>query len=736
MTPQHFFNLIRRNWLLIFLIPVVTAASIYLFGSTQTKVYSSDMVIYTGIASGNRIDGDNAAKFRSTENTYANMLSLLSSRETHEEVALQLLASHLVLNKHDESVMNYETYERLQEHFPADLRAQLVGRSVEETKDKLNSVYRSSTKNPVFRVLKSEDPVYSELALQNLTAKREGNSDLVRISYTTDDPAVCKQTLEVFTDVFINKYRQLYRGQNESVIGYFDESTKESFMKLQTAQERLQDFQRANGIVDYDTQVLSNADNKKATAEGLSALEVQYAGAVSVLRSLERSLKSSGGTSLKGQEVIRLRNQLTEITKEQATLESLNRSNPNADVSQRIAILKKDAANITAKLEDAVGNYDNSTKSIDGIPVQTIISNYSAKLAEVQDLQSKLEVMRLQKANSESEYVKLAPLADEVRTLRREVEVAEQEYMAQLDGLKQSRLTEQNIELASKLKVIDPPYMPLYPESKQLIIMVILGFLGTLFITSGSVIGLDLLNQKLNKPSLAAKITSFPVLGALPMVSNGSEKQLMERKRAEEQLARQILLKLQSKKDSHTPFVVGIMSSYNGEGKSSLSNLLASQLNNMGIETLSLFPDNHNSAGVSFVNTTYYSPLEGINPNNSIAMLNGKRVFDFPVIIVEFPALLESVYPVSLLQHLDLILLTINSERTWQQADKNMYASIRKVTDAPIEVVLNGVLSEHLEDFIGDQKIYKKNPYRNNALPSHTSDTNTNKGVEQELLNS
>lgn len=161
-----------------------------------------------------------------------------------------------------------------------------------------------------------------------------------------------------------------------------------------------------------------------------------------------------------------------------------------------------------------------------------------------------------------------------------------------------------------------------------------------------------------------------------------------------------------------------MLSSQGGEGKTEVCCNLAASLNDMDISTLSLFPNDHNFQIIPNGDTLFYSPLHGVAQGTTVADLTGKHVPTNSVVIVEFPALLETAYPASLLQDLDLILVAVRAERTWQPADKQVFKNIQAVTKAPIELVLNGVLPDYVADFIGSRARTTAMPYQP-ALPVH-----------------
>ena len=721
MTAKEFLRLMRRHWLLLVLVPLTTAASIYFFSRFQDKKYKSDTVIYTGIASGYKIEGgnnDTGGNWNATTTAFDNLLTLMNSRDTRQEVSLRLLAWHLtsdpnswVLPKADSAATENPASEWLRRLVgggrtaaadkllaPA-VRARLTGGTVEETLARLTAAYQQGPTNPVYRLVNSKAPLYSETALAGITAARVKDSDLIQVEYTATDPVVCQKTLEILTQVFIRKHKELFSGQNETVIGYFDKASQKAYQRLQQAEQRLLEFHQKHNIVDYDKQIIASTDEKQLSADKYNQLEMQYAGAFSQLKSVESSLGKRGVSNLKSQEIIRLRNQLSGLNSQVAELELVGNTVPGAPA--RLGSLKQQAEQLTSKIGDAVNSEYATSHSVQGVNVKELLGDYSKNTLLVEDLKSQLNLMRRQKQNMAGQYNALVPLGAEIRKIRREVEVAEKEYLSQMEGLKQSKLSQQNGVLASQLRVVDPPYPPISPSSSKLLLLLVGGLVGSFLLTGAGVVTAGMLDTSLQSPAHAAAVTSFPVLGIIPKPTGPRQGPQADARRAEEHLARSLLLKFQHKANADKPYVIGVLSSQSAEGKTEISCSLAGTLNEMGIKTLSLFPSDHVLQIIPNDDTQFYSPLQGLTQGVRVADITPRYVHHDAVIIVEFPALLESAYPASLLQDLDLVLVAVRAERSWSPADRQIFQSIRTVTKAPIEIVLNGVLPEYVADFIG-----------------------------------
>ncbi|MGY2134574.1 GumC family protein [Hymenobacter sp. HD11105] len=742
MSARDFLRRLRRHWLLLLLIPLTTAGSIYVFTRFQAKKYTSDTVIYTGIASGYKIEGgnnDSGGGWNATATAFDNLLTLINSRDTRQEVCLRLLAWRLMtdagaggkaLASEPQAGVLHKLISRLQGKKPADkespyqrllspqLKQRLTGPTQAETTRRVLAFYQTTPANPLYRLIHSKDPEFSEEALWRIDATRVKDSDLVRIEYSAADPTVCQKTLELLTQVFIRKHRELFTGQNESVVGYFDQATQKAYQRLQAAEQRLLAFHQQHNIVDYDKQIVASTEDRQLSLDKYNDLQMQYAGAVSSLKSVENSLSKRGVSNLKSQEIIRLRNRLSDLNGQIAEVELLHQAQPSPAASARLASLKQEAAQLSDKIGETVNSYYSSTQATQGVTAKDLVADYSKNTLLVADLRSQLGLMRQQKEASASHYNQLVPLGAEIRKLRREVEVAEKEYLSQMEGTKQSKLSQQNGVLASQLRVIDPPYFPLDANSSKTLLLMVGGFLGAFLLLSGGLATAGLLDNSLQQPTVASRTTKFPVAGILAKTDNLTEPQRLNAQRAADHLGRQLLLKFQQQARPDKPYVIGVLSSQSGEGKTAVCASLAASLRAMRLKTLTLFPDTHYQLPADQNGSRFYSPLLGLAPGATVADFTGKATTPDTVVIIEFPALLESAYPASLLQDLDLILVAVRADRAWHQADRTIFDNIKRIARSPIELVLNGVLPDYVTDFIGKQA-RPLGAYPHPALPAH-----------------
>jgi uncharacterized protein involved in exopolysaccharide biosynthesis len=737
MTTNETVRRLLQYWLFIVLLPLATAGSYYFFARFQPKKFKSETTLYTGITSGYQIKGatSNADRdLEATRNAFDNLMQLVTSREVREEVCLRLLAwqlqeeaahpggrpaagypgaSALNLLNRTLAAPKSSPYTHL---LPPALKRRLVGATLEETTTRVQAYYQASNTNEVYRLLNSTDPSFSKDALSKIVVSRLKNSDMIQAEYVAQSPLLCQKTLELWTLVAIRKNRELFAGQGESVAGYFTQATRQAQARLQAAEERLQAFEQQHNVVDYERQLSVLMNERQATATDYINLEMAYAGSVAALRTLEATLATQGVRNLQSQEIMDMRNQLADLNDQAGELALLLKNQPDAIGAARLSRLRQEAAQVGGQIGERVQRYAQAAPLGQGLVTKNLLVTYTKTALRAEELRSRLGLMRQQKDLAARRYDQLVPLGVELAHIRREVEVAEKAYASQAEGLKKSKLLQQNSTMASQLRVVDPPNLPSVPTDDKTLVLLLASLVAMLLLVGAAVATTGVLDQSLLDPAQAAKATSFAVAGVVPELADNEAYDLA--RRAEDHLARQLLLQFYGHPRASQPYLIGVLSSRRGEGKTGVACNLAASLNEMGIRTVNLFPDDHKYQLIPNDDTAFYLPLQGLRPGVTAAELAARELYPDEVVIIEFPAVCEAAYPASLLRSLNLILVAVRAERSWQAADRAIFDHIQHATDAPIELVLNGVMPEYVMEIIGARGRPARVPHAP-ALPLH-----------------
>lgn len=667
MSLLHFIKLILRNLKLLVLVPLVLAGSVYYFTRNEKKVYSSESVVYTGIASGYSLSGDKRPDYFATSNAFDNLLSLISSRETKQEVALRLLAEHLHMKVPPAALLAQPSYVQMQATLGDAVCKKLKRATVEATYEAVIEYLQSRQNNEVYVLLNSDNAFYSIGALQNISALRINSSDLIKITYQTCDAAICKRTLELLEETFMRKHRNLREGQTESVIAYFEAETKKSMENLDGAERDFLEFNKGNDIINYYEQTKAVAGEKEHLYSLGHSLEMDLEASGKALGKINANLEQRSYNFLSNNRIIEERDALSKLYSSIAVYESLG-SNVPADNTRVVEELKRKAYAQEQTLKAALDKYYRQNNTPEGLPGKEILDEWLKTTIAYEQGKARLAVMDKRKIEFQEEYRKFAPLGAMLKKIERQISVAEQAYLEMLHGLNLARLQQQNTALTTKLTIVDPPYLPLRPNASTRVMMVAISFVAGFILVLSVLLARYLLNRTLQEPHNATKKIGLPVLAVYPVLQQSPY--LLSK--ANLRLLQQVLSVAPLKGG---PLKLGFISVQEKEGKTEVATALHQGLTSMDLEA-------------DYIQWTNESKRDDMHANT--------------IRLVELPALEQYVFTGAALPVMDDVFLVVRANRIWNQVDKDMLANFQKVSGIKPKVILNGVDVDFAEVYIGE----------------------------------
>ena len=665
MSFSYFLKLLLKNLVWLLAVPIVMACTIFYFTRHEVKVYSSESVIYTGLASGYNLSGNTKADFFSTTNAFDNLLSLINSRETKQEVSINLLANHLMLQKHDAAVMSWGTFEELKKLVPDSVRKLIVKPTFEATVNALRETMNGKEGNVIYSIINSSNPFYSINALDNVKSGRINNSDLIRISYQTNDAAICKETLEILERAFMRKHKSLKEGQSESVLDYFETETKNAYSRLNAAENSFMNFNKSNDIINYYEQTKAVAGERENLFAQNHNLEMDNMASNKSLQKINESMKGRLYQNEYGSAILKEREALSEINSKIAIEEIIGvKDSANLEVLDK---LRKTAFTLKKKMDGSVNNLYLQTNTPSGIPTKNILDEWLTTTLTFEQSQARLTVMDKRKEDFVKEYRKYAPLGAMLKKIERQINVSEQEYMELLHGLNTAKLTQQNNELTSKLNIVDPPYLPLKANASKRMVLIIVGFLVGFMLVLIVILAKALINKTVQTPDKASRQIGIPLLGVYPLLNENN----LFIEKANLRLLQKLLacIDLQTK-----PFTIGLFSMQGKEGKSTMMDLFYKNLTALDYKVEKL------------------SWKENMDP---IAA-------GIDIVLVEFPQFDSMIIKQNMLPTVNHSILICRANRIWSRIDKDLLAIYSKTTGNRPSLLLNGVNADFAEEYIGE----------------------------------
>jgi uncharacterized protein involved in exopolysaccharide biosynthesis len=708
---------------IMFAVGVIMAVLIFIATRNEKRSYTSSALINTGLVSGSNLEKDaNSRVDRNyTTSEMENILNVFNAYETKEEVCARLLATCFMLTKPDYLVINPKIWNIYKENLGQSLIDSLTDTtSFDHTLEMIKAYRDKDMNNKIYELLYSKDDLFGIEHVGTYTVSQSGNSDLIKIEYSTSDPGICKKTIEILIDVANAKHQAIKRSQSGSVVAYFEKEMLKAQEVLKQAEDELLHFREENKIINYYEQTRFISAKKEDLDELYQSELMKLSAADSTRKRLERQLNSKHSLAEINDIIETKRLALNELNTKIAKLEVVSLDSSNTDYSKELRDLHSKANNLKISLiEDAKDNFklQNTTE---GLPIQEILSQWLETIIIIEETKARIAIILKRKEEFNLIYAQFAPLGSRLKRIERKIDVSERAYLETLHSLNQARLHSKNQEMSSKLELVDKPFFPANPAPSKRMMLVVVGFVVGFILTFGIVVAMEFLDNTLKSPKNTEITTELTLLGAFPKFPEIKNKKEVVNYPQVKKRALDIFLqnlKLETKIGHHYERTkqVTFLSTREGEGKSFVILMAADELRKFGEKVLCVIPNKEKETIFHFCSADY--PFDN-HPDNKyyeidhtffekqdvtdLVDLDGEDIENYNYIFIEIPGLLQSHYPIDLIGKSTLSLLVCRANRVWNEADTKVLRIFKKGVKNEPFVFLNGARVDLLEDVIGE----------------------------------
>ncbi len=694
MSLYEIIRLFYYNKVKILIAALLPPMLIFFLTSNLPKEYQASAMLYTGIASGYTLEsGENERiDYHRINNAFDNLIGLLKSRETMEQVGLMLLAQHLMLEEPNKYQLGHEGFENLQQVVSDKHRKEWVAdSSVALTFARLHRAYQQGS-SPVLQTLCTEEgSPYSFKTLAKIEVKRVKSSDMILVAYRSSDPALCTSTLNVLLDVFIHRYRDLKESETNNVVAYFEEQLDSIKIKLTTAEDHLTGFRSDNGVINYGEQTKALAIKKQNALEVYSNKKMGMQANESALAAIEDKLSMRESLLARNATVIEIKQELSEVTAQlaRAALDSTYGALHALEARQR---------ELRSQMQTELVSAFNAANSRSGITTQQLLNDWLSHVITLEKEKTEVKLFGQRLAELDTEYERFAPLGSTIDRYEREIDVFEREYLEILRGLNMAKLRQQNLQLASTLKVIDAPIFPKDPLASKRKLLVVAGFLAGFIGVISIIIAFELFDPTLQSPLKAKSQTGLPLAGALPVCDDRFRKTFGND--LERQLLRLTLNKIKSQiPDASAPLLIGITSTSPRAGKTEMMQRLHEEVTAQPGQSL-ILSSKGQAEEAQKDGVTYLDPTKDTNLQHLLSKTETK---DLRYIFIELPCLLEGNRLPSFINDLQLIVTVETPLTIWREPQMEVIQNLRdRLRDQPLLLFLNGIKPRFLDQVVGE----------------------------------
>jgi len=661
------------------------------------RTYNVEATLYTGVVSGYTIEGSGTTDWAATNNAIDNLINIIRAESTLKRVSYRLYARNMIngnLEKDNQfltAASFREIYNRTKGNKDGkNLLALIDKNSEEETVRNMRRYERPTPDNFVYGLFYWNHWHYSYEALKRITVTRKGNSDLLQVSYSSADPGIAFNTIDILMEEFVNEYKAIRYGETDKVIEYFRQELARVGRELRIAEDSLTQYNIEKRVINYYDETKEIAAINKEFELREQDILLAYNSSKAALDELEKQLDINVQQLRNNAQFVNSLNQVSALTSRISELESFT-SNASETENQRLSDYRAQLKVATESLEKFSDRYVEHLHTKEGIAKSSIVEQWLEQILVYEKAKAELDVIHRSRQDLNDKYVFFAPVGSTIKRKERLISFTEQNYLTTLKSYNDALMRKKNLEMTSAtLKVLNPPAFPIAPEPTNRRRIVMIAFAASILFILAFFLLVELLDHTLRDKMRAERITGGKVLGAFPGKARLKYKNFNKDyiSIATKFLSSSILGFFNDKKENY-PYIVNFLSTEPGDGKSYLSENLLEHWNSMGMKVRKI------SWETDFdVNDSKYLLAESVS---DISPLTNEDV-----LIVEYPSLKDNNIPNKLLEEANLNLLVARADRSWKESDKLIYEKLKtQVGKVPLYFYLNKTGRETAEEFTG-----------------------------------
>ena len=692
MSIIRFIEILMGKIKYLIILPLVAGGLTFFLTRNIPAKYAAETSIFTGITSNTGLEVTALRVDKNvTQNEYNNVLTILKSESIYEEISLRLLAQHLQLSKPQKEIISEAAFNDLQKNVPDKVKQLVVKGNYERTYENLKNYIKPDNKNFLYNILTYDNPYYSIKALSNIKVEQINSSDIIRLSYESDDAGISYNTLQIAAKVFITNYGKLKRNQKSSAVKYFQEKLDEVSKKLNNAEDELLKFNTSNSIINYYEQTKQVTTQHEEIELRLQDAKMKKEASVAVLKKIETEIQKRYSINLRNVEILTIRKQLVDCNTEIAQTE-IHKIDNGPNLSLNVLYKKKVA--LEKKLENSIDSIYNFSSNSQGIESRKLLDNW---LDAVKDLESTTAIyksMQIRQAEFINQFKRYAPLGSTTKRIERQITVFESEYLEILNNLNAALQNEQNTDMISNMRITDEARFPIsaIPSKKKLYIIIAILFTFMFYVLG--VFLVELMDQRIKTPGKIGLLTGIDFLGAF--CSNTNNK-FLNTEAIQHKSFLFIFEKIRTRSvNSHKPFIIQILSTWESAGKNAIAEIIQNELVKRGLSVknlnvLSMTSDKDTNTIIhTYYNANHYKDLLTVEDEHK----------DYILSII--PAISLGIDNPVLLQDADLSLVIYDASLTWLKADNFFIQKLKQLIPNQLYSVLSNASPDNLEEVYGE----------------------------------
>ena len=674
---------------LVFGTLIITALVAY-FSQFLEKKYTVTTSIYTGITSNTGLDDETRPDWQAVNNTYDNLVNLTKSRGTLENVSLKLLALNLMHGdpEIDNLYITANNYKKLIASVPEEILLLVDTTSLDKTVNLFKEYKYSDSRNYLHELFNGSSAFYSYNALSSIIIRRQGNSDLIEIAYTSTDPGITWNTVKLVSEELKYSYNNLRYQTANDIVKYYEEELKKLRVQLNKQENELTDYNVKNSVINYIEQTKAIAHSFADFENRYEETRRNYESSSSIIKNLEQYMDIRTKLVKSNEEFINTLAEVSRISGKITEIETFT-SDEMLSKDQELVKYREELRDAEKKIGLITDNINSYKESKEGLAIEGLVQEWLNQTLIQAKAQADLKVLNERKNDFADQYKNYSPIGTRINQQEREIHVTEQSYLEVLHALNMAKMKQKNLQLtSSNLNTISDASYPLFSDKGKRFLLVIAAFIGSIIFIIGLNLVIELLDRTLRDAERARRLTGMNILGAF----TGRNSQLKYRgfvktcNRISAAYACNRLTPYIKKGDT---LCINILSLEEKEGKTFISRYFQESWEELGF------------------NVKYLRVGQDIPIDASLFMAEHIdkhiQLESRPdILIVEYPSIQQYGVPSHLLGSSQVNLLVANACRVWKNSDTELVKYLRDITEGTaLYLYLNNATREAVEDFTG-----------------------------------
>lgn len=287
-------------------------------------------------------------------------------------------------------------------------------------------------------------------------------SNVILVNLNGEKPEQTASVLGTLLDVYVRRHSSVF--SEDTGLDFYDDQAATYLQRLEDAERELQEFQRANSIVDLTDQNTANISLMSELSKELQLLEIDYDEAASRVGILSESLAAADG------EVI--------ITADMRTIPAIT------DLEKAIIPLVIKKTEIAKMYTDTSREYTEIVQQLEALQQELrkeVMKALETDKLELATLGAKKDSLRKNISALEAKANAFSQREIRAQELQRQVQIHKNHYLVYTSKTEDSRVnSEKKARNLANVVVVDQPSVPVRPSSpKRALLLLVSLFLGT-----------------------------------------------------------------------------------------------------------------------------------------------------------------------------------------------------------------------------------------------------------------